>query len=155
MAAPKRKFKAKKIYSGVRTEYRAWKEWDEGDVLVFKYLGSSTNRKNKNKKDWLVEVIETFFSDKKEEKRLKPGVRLTLNSAGQFDKGMEQAEEGEILQVTYNGSQEMEGGDYAGQNAHTMELVGVDEDKGEESEDEEEEDDEEEAEEEDDEEDDL
>lgn len=136
MAAPKRKFKVRKVLSGVRTEYRAWKEWDEGDVLVFKYIGSSTNKKNKSKKDWIVEVVETFFSDKKEEKRLKPGTRLTLNSAGQFDKGMEQASEGDVLQVTYNGSQEMEGGNYAGQMAHTMEVVGVEEDDGSEGSDE-------------------
>lgn len=139
MAAPKRKFIARKVLSGVRTEYRAWKEWDEGDVIVFKYLGSSPNRKNKSKKDWLVEVVEVFLADKKEEKRLKPGTRLTLNSAGQLDKGMEQIEEGTVVQVTYNGAQEMEGGDYAGQMAHTMEVVEVEEDDGSEDSEEEEE----------------
>lgn len=140
--AKKRTFKTKKVLSGVRTEYRAWKEWDEEDVLVFKYVGSSPNKKNKSKQDWIVEVVETFFSDKKEEKRLKPGVRLTLNSAGQFDKGMEQLEIGEMAQVTYNGSQEMEGGNFKGQMAHTMEVISVEEDDGNENEEEEEEQDE-------------
>lgn len=130
MAAPKRKFKPRKVLSGVRTEYRAWKEWDEEDVIVFKLIGSSPNKKNKNKKDWIVEVVEVFFTDKKEEKRLKPGTRLTLNSAGQLDKGLEQVEEGALVQVTYNGSQEMEGGNYAGQMAHTMEVIEVSEDDG-------------------------
>lgn len=143
----KRSFKTKKLLSGVRSEYRAWKEWDEGDTLVGKLMGSSPNRKNKSKKDWLVEVVEPFFADKTEMKRLKPGTRVTLNSAGQFDKGMEQLEEGEMFQVIYNGSQEMEGGAYAGQMAHTMEVSGVYEDDG--SEDAEEESDEEEEEEED------
>lgn len=139
----KRTFKTTKVLSGVRSEFRAWKEWDEGDVLVFKLLGSSPNRKNKSKKDWLVEVIEPFFADKAEQKRCKPGARLTLNSAGQLDKGMEQLEDGAIAQVTYNGSQEMEGGAYAGQMAHTMEVVEVEEDDG--SEDSEEETDDEES----------
>lgn len=133
MAAPKRKFKPRKVLSGVRTEYRAWKEWDEDDTIVFKLIGSSQNKKNKSKKDWIVEVLEVTFTDKKEEKRLKTGTRLTLNSAGQLDKGLEQVEEGAIVQVTYNGSQEMEGGDYAGQMAHTMEVIEVDEDDGEEA----------------------
>lgn len=118
----KRTFKTKRVLSGVRSEYRAWKEWDEGDVLVFKYLGSSKNRKNPNKLDWLVEVIEPFFADKSEQKRCKEGARLTLNSAGQFDKGMDQLKVGAIAQVTYNGSHEMEGGAYAGGMAHTMEV---------------------------------
>jgi len=47
MGAAKRTFKTKKKLSGVRTEYRAWKEWDEGDVLIGKLVGSSQNRKNK------------------------------------------------------------------------------------------------------------
>ena len=126
----KRKFKTKKVLSGVKSEYRAWKEWDEGDVIVCKLLGTSQNRKNKAKKDWIVEVIEVFFSNKKDEKRLKPGTRVTLNTAGQLDKGMEQISEGAIIQITYNGSQEMTGGDYEGQSAHTMEVVEVEEDSG-------------------------
>lgn len=139
MAAPKKRtFKTTKVLSGVRSEFRAWKEWDEGDALVAKLLGSSPNRKNKSKKDWLVEVIEPFFADKAEQKRCKPGARLTLNSAGQLDKGMEQLDDGAIFQVTYNGSQEMEGGAYAGQNAHTMEVVEVEEDDGSEESEEEE-----------------
>ena len=147
MAVQKRTFKTTKVLSGVRSEFRAWKEWDEGDTLVCKLLGSSPNRKNKSKKDWLVEVVEPFFADKTEQKRLKPGVRLTLNSAGQLDKGMEQLEDGSLLQVVYNGSQEMVGGAYAGQMAHTMEVTEVEEDNGDEEEEEEEEYDDEESEE--------
>ena len=43
MSTQKRTFKTKKVLSGVRSEYRAWKEWDEGDALVGKLLGSSPN----------------------------------------------------------------------------------------------------------------
>lgn len=124
----KRKFKTKKVLSGTKTEYRAWKEWAEGDTLVCKLLGTSQNRKNKTKKDWIVEVVESFFEDKKEQKRLKPGTKVTLNTAGQLDKGMEQVEMGALIQVVYNGSVEMTGGDYEGQNAHTMEVCEVSED---------------------------
>ncbi len=136
----KRKFKTKAVLSGVRTEYRAWKEWAEGDTLVCKLIGTSQNRKAKAKKDWIVEVIEPFFEDKKEQKRLKAGTRLTLNTAGQLDKGMVQVEMGAIIQVTYNGSKVMTGGDYEGDYAHTMEVAEVESDDGsEESEDESEE----------------
>lgn len=131
--AAKRVFKTKKVLSGVRAEYRAWKEWDEGDVLVFKLVGTQQNRKNKSKVDWIIEPVEAFFSDKKEEKRIMAAKRLVLNTAGQLDKGMEQLEEGDMGQVTYNGSKEMTGGDYAGEMAHTMEVESVEEDGGDES----------------------
>jgi hypothetical protein len=134
MLNKKRQFKTKKVLSGVRTEYRAWKEWDEGDTLVAKLLGRTPNRKNKAKKDTIVEVVEPFFSDKGEMKRLKTGTRLTLNSAGQFDKGVDQLEEGAMFQVVYNGKNEMEGGEYAGQEAHAMEVTEVYEDDGSEEE---------------------
>lgn len=127
----RRKFKTTKVLSGVRTEYRAWKDWEEGDTLVCKLIGTSQNRKNKAKKDWIVESIEPFFENKKDEKRLKAGVRITLNTAGQLDKGMEQIEIGALIQVTYNGSVEMTGGDYKGENAHTMEVCEVEPDDGE------------------------
>jgi len=126
----KRVFRTKKVLSGVKSEYRAWKEWDEGDTLVCKLVGSSQNRKNKAKKDWIVEPVDAFFADKKEQKRIMASKRVTLNTAGQLDKGMEQIEEGDMIQITYNGSVEMQGGDYEGQMAHTMEVTQVEEDDG-------------------------
>ena len=125
----KRTFKTKKKLSGVKTAYRAWNEWEEGDVAICKLVGSSQNRKNKSKKDWIVTIEEAHFADKKAVKELK-GKTVTLNCAGQFDKGMEQLEMGNLFQVTYNGKKEMEGGEYAGQEAHTMEVELVEEDNG-------------------------
>ena len=125
----KRVFKTKKVLSGVRTEYRAWKEWDEGDVVIGKLIGTSKNKMGENKKDWIIEVEDAFFSDKKEQKRVI-GKNLTLNTAGQLDKGMEQLEIGAMVQVTYNGNAEMEGGKFAGKMAHKMEVIEVTEDDG-------------------------
>lgn len=142
MAGNKRVFRTKKKLSGVRTEYRAWKDWDEGDVAICKLVGTSQNRKNKAKKDWIVEMEEAMFSDKKKAKELT-GKVVTLNTAGQLDKGMEQVEIGDIVQITYNGQKEMKGGDYEGEMAHTMEVELVEEETegGEEEEEEEEEED--------------
>lgn len=127
--AQRRTFKTKKVLSGVRTEYRAWKDWDEEDVVVGELIGTTPNRKAKSKKDWIIKVVEAFFSDKKEQKRVM-GKTLTLNTAGQLDKGMEQVEMGTLIQITYNGQKEMEGGDYAGQMAHMMEVIEVEDDDG-------------------------
>jgi len=122
--AMKRTFKTKRKLSGVRSEFRSWDKWDEGDVLIGKLVGSSQNRMNKDKKDWVVQCEETFFADKKEMKRLA-GKVVTLNCAGQLDKGMEMLENGSLFQVTYNGQKEMEGGKFAGKMAHTMEVEEV------------------------------
>lgn len=126
----KRVFKTKKVLSGVQTQYRAWKDWDEGDVIICTLRGTSQNRKNKSKVDWIVEIEEAFFADKAAQKKFKPGTTLTLNCAGQLDKGMEQIEVGETVQITYNGAKEMKGGEYEGQMAHTMEVIQMAEDDG-------------------------
>jgi hypothetical protein len=132
--AAKRTFRTKKKLSGVKTEFRSWKEWDEGDVIVAKLVGDAPNKMNAEKKDWIVEVVEACFADKKEEKRVK-GKTLTLNTAGQLDKGMEQVPLGGHAQITYNGQVAMKGGNYKGKMAHTMEVELVEE-EGEESEEE-------------------
>lgn len=125
----KRVFKTKRVLSGARTIYRAWKEWDEGDIVIATFKGTSQNRKNKAKVDWIVFIEDAFFADKKEQKRVI-GNTLTLNCAGQLDNGMKQVEVGETVQVTYNGCKEMQGGDYEGQMAHLMEVITVEEDDG-------------------------
>ncbi len=139
-----RKFKTKKVLSGMRTEFRPWDSWAEGDTLIYKFIGTKENKKNEHKVDWIVEVIEAFFEDKKEQKKFKPGTKLTLNTAGQFDIGMKQAEIGDLLQVQYNGSSEMEGGKHKGAKSYLMEVVAVEEDDGSEDEESEEESEEEE-----------
>lgn len=143
MRASKTIYKSKKVLAGAKTEYRAWKEWAEGDWIVGKLVGTSPNRKNKSKKDWILEVEEVGFEDAKAAKKLKKGTKITLNCAGQLDRGMEQVGDGELVQVVYNGEGEMEGGDYAGQMAHSMEvtIVEPDSDEDEDSDEEEEDDD--------------
>lgn len=140
--AEKRTRKVKRVLSGARTEYRKWADWDEEDVIVCKFVGKTPNKKNRDRTDWIVEVSNAFFSDKSEQKRVL-GKRLTLNSAGQLDGGMEQLEIGQECQITYNGTSIMQGGEYKGQKAHLMEVceLGDDEDTSETDEDEDDQDD--------------
>lgn len=90
---------------------------------------------NYEKPNWLIEVEEAVFADEDEAEKLI-GKQIGLNSNGQLDKAMEKVEEGQYVQVTYNGKSEIEKGKYAGKEAH---LVGVDlvEVEGEEEEEEE------------------
>lgn len=116
----KRVFRSKKKISG-RCLYRAWKEWEVGDVFIGKYSGSKID--NYDKPNWLFEIVDIQFADKKEAKRLPVGERIGLNSMGMLNKAMEQVEEGDLVQVTYNGMAEIDdGGKFDGKDAHTCEV---------------------------------
>lgn len=136
--AQKRVFKSKKKLSGGRATYRAWKEWEMGDLIIGKYKGQRED--NYDKPNWLVEVIDAQFSDTKAAKKLI-GQTIGLNSNGQLNKAMEKGIETEaivegetILQVLYNGTSEIEKGKYAGKDAHLVEVDVVEEDDGSEEE---------------------
>lgn len=143
--ALKRKMKPKKKLSGVKTCYRPWKDWDEDDIILGKYSGSTPNKMSEGKKDWIFEVESVFFADKKEQKRVQGEQYITLNTSGKLDKAMAKAEEGDDIQITYKGSKKMEGGKFQGKNAHDFEIELMEEDSGdddiEDSDDEEDEDD--------------
>lgn len=127
----KRVFKTTRKLSGGRSVYRKWAEWENGDIIIGKYVGSTTDRYKKP--NWQIEVVEAFFADKKAAKNLIDK-QIGLNSSGQLDKAMAQVSEGDMVQISYNGMEEMQGGPYAGKDAH---LIGVDlvtEDGGEEEE---------------------
>ena len=145
MAAPKRKFDKvkRKVLTGGKTEYRAWKDWKEGDRLVCKLVAKQKNKKYKNKVDYVVEVLEVEFASGKEQKRIEKAERLTLNSMGQLDKAMKNVEEGDEIEIIYNGMNTIEGGDWEGSESHTCEVAligGEDEDSDDDDEDEDDED---------------
>ena len=123
----KRVFKSKKKLSGGRCTYRAWKDWEVGDYIIGQYKGSKTD--NYDKPNWLVLVEEASFADKKEAKKLE-GQVIGLNSNGMLNKAMERVEEGDMIQVMYNGTSEIEKGKYAGKDAHLVEVDLVTEDDG-------------------------
>lgn len=137
----KRVFKSKKKLSGGRCTYRAWKEWDVGDYIIGKFKGSKTD--NYDKPNWLVEVVDAAFVEHKLARKLI-GQTIGLNSSGQLNKAMEKVEEGDLIQVMYNGTSEIEKGKYAGKDAHLIEVDLVQEDVDEDDDEENEEVDEEE-----------
>lgn len=132
----KRVFKSKKKVSGGRCVYRAWKDWEIGDLVIGTYKGSKID--NYKKPNWLVEVEDAQFQNHKEGKKLM-GQVIGLNSCGQLDKAMEEVSEGDMIQVMYNGTSEIQKGKYAGKDAHLVEVDIVEEDNGDSNDDEEEE----------------
>lgn len=125
---PRRKFATKQVLSGIRTEYHSWDKWEVGDTVVGKLIGAQPNKLNPAKKDYILEVIEAFFQDNDAEKRLnKPGIKLTLNTAGMLEKGLTDVEFGTLIQVEYTGMSTISGGKYAGKESHTMQISVVEE----------------------------
>lgn len=129
----KRVFKSKKKLSGgARCVYRAWKEWEVGDIIIGVYTGSRID--NYDKPNWMLEVLDAQFASKPKTAKKLIGQTIGLNSTGQLNNAMEKVEEGQIIQVMYNGMAEMEKGKYAGKDAHQVEVDIVEEDDGSEEE---------------------
>lgn len=129
--ATKRVFKTTKKLSGGRTMYRKWAEWETGDLIICKFLAQGEDQYEKP--NWKVQVEDAQFASSKESKKYT-GQVLTLNSAGQLDKAMEKVEEGDMIQVTYQGTSVIEKGKFKGKDAHLVEVDMVVEDTGEDEE---------------------
>lgn len=134
---PKRSFKKGKTLSGGQRVYRKWSDFDEGDAVIGKYVGSSID--NYKKPSWHIEVEDAQFADKKAAKALI-GKVWGANASGKLNKAMEEVEEGTFVQITYLGKSEMQSGPYEGSDAHDIEVVELEE-EGAESDDEDEDDD--------------
>lgn len=131
--AVKRVFKSKKKLSSTRAAYRKWNEWDTGDVLIGTYKGSQTD--NYDKPNWLIEVEDAQFTDKKAAKKLNPNEDgdkniIGLNSSGKLDAAMDKVEIGDMIQVEYKGMSTIEKGKFKGKDAHDIEVDLVEEDDG-------------------------
>lgn len=139
----KRVFKSKKKLSNTMCVYRKWNEWDVGDILVAKFVKEVTDKYDKP--NWIVQVEEAFFVDKKLGAKLK-GQMLGLNSNGELDRSMKEVEAGQMIQIEYKGMERMDGGPYKGKDKHLLEVDLVteagDEDEEEETDEEEVEEDE-------------
>lgn len=132
MKEQSRVFRSKKKLTGTRAMYRPWREWEVGDIIVGKYVGSQTD--NYDKPNWLVEVASAQFVNKKDNKKFEGHV-IGLNSNGKLDKAMQKVSEGEYIQVEYKGMSEIDKGKYKGKEAHDVEVELVEEDGGEDVED--------------------
>lgn len=136
----KRVFKSKKKLSSTRANYRKWSEWDTGDILIGTYKGSQTD--SYDKPNWLIEVEDAQFGDKKAAKKLNPNADgekniIGLNSSGKLDAAMDKVEIGDMVQIEYKGMSTIEKGKYKGKDAHDIEVDLVEE-EGDEDEDEDE-----------------
>jgi hypothetical protein len=135
--ATKRIFKTSKRVSGGNSIYRSWDKWKEGDVLIATYKGEGPQDKYRHP-TFQFEVIETFFADKKAGREITNKV-VTLNHTGGFGKSMQAVEEGDTVQITYNGQNEITKGEWKGEMAHAIEVeVGDIDGEGDDSTDEEE-----------------
>lgn len=143
----KRIFKSKKKLSSVKAVYRKWSDWETGDILIGTFKGTQVDGYEKD--NYLVEVEDAQFADKKAVKKLMTvgdddeKVIIGLNHTGKLANAMKSAEVGDIIQVEYKGMEKMTKGKFKGKDVHDMDVDVVEEDDGDEDEDEDIEDDEE------------
>lgn len=117
--------------------YRNWQLWKEGDYVVGKFTGTSTD--NFGKSNYHVEVMETnqeFDPDhhyvpsrgknkgkKVFDREIKEGEVLALNGTGSLDYKMGMVNEGEVIRVSYAGMDVLpDDHQYAGSNFHIVDV---------------------------------
>jgi hypothetical protein len=119
----KRSFKVGRKVNGSKT-FRKWADWKVGDYFIGKYSEQYTDEKY-DKEVFVFEVIEAVFKDGKGAEL--EGKNLALNEMGMLAKALERVGKGEIVQVTYNGKSGIEKGKYAGKEAHSCEVLVLEE----------------------------
>lgn len=114
----KRRYQVKKQINGSQT-YRKWEEYSVGDIVIGEYIGDHVCQyKHSNPK---IKVLEAMFKDGSGEDM--EGKTLVLNACGSLTKAMEQVEEGDIIQVEYQGKNLLTKGPYAGKESHSVSLA--------------------------------
>lgn len=110
--------------------YRKWEDYTVGDIVIGKLVGYHTDQYQKQCP--IVEVLDCQF--KKDASKYQ-GKSLVLNSCGMLNKNLEQAnvQLGQIIQVEYKGTAEIEKGKFAGKDAHVLDIQLVEESSGEET----------------------
>ena len=132
---------AKKVYKVVRRAqvraeiFKKWAEWEVDDYIIGKYIGSY---QDKYKKDNFVFQIEDSSFQSVEDadgKKVKvSGKLMALNHCGSLGNQMGEVTVGELVQVTYTGKRKVKGGDFAGEDCHTVDVAFVAEEGAEDTE---------------------
>lgn len=123
----KRVFKGTKISGQGAKFWKKWTDWSEGDYIIGNYVGSKMTKFGKPA--WIFNISEATFSEDAELSDKVIGENMSLNSCGMLDKAMKLVKIGNEVQVTYQGSQKMQGGDFEGKESHLIEVINGDQEE--------------------------
>lgn len=120
---PKRVFKTKKKLTTGQKEFRKWNEYEMDDCVIGTYVGEHKDQYNKIGR--IIKVEDAQFADGSGEELA--GKNLVLNSNGMLDKAFNDndIQPGEMVQIVYKGTAEIQKGKYAGKDAHVVEVETV------------------------------
>jgi hypothetical protein len=113
----RRKYVSKKKMSG-NVNYRGWKDWDIGDIVVGKLTRFVTDKFGKQCP--VLEVEDCFFKDKKAV--VAAGDCLQLNYSKILGEGILPEHIGEIFQVELTGFHTIKNGPYKGKETPLFEI---------------------------------
>ena len=120
----RRTFKVKKKLNGPQN-YRKWSDYAIGDLILGTFVGIHEDKKY-GKEHFKMKVMDAQFKDGTGDE-FEDKI-LVLNACGSLSKAMDGVEEGQVFQVEYLGMAEMEAGNYAGKEAHSVEVSIMEED---------------------------
>lgn len=122
----KRVFRTTQQVTGFQKQFRAWKDYAIGDVVIGKIL-KETHKDKYDKFCLIIEVLDAQFKNGTGDTFV--GKNLVINSSGQIAKAQERGDlyPGQLAQFTYMGTSLMEKGKFAGADAHVIEVAIVEE----------------------------
>lgn len=122
----RRKYVSKKKIQG-DVNYRGWKDWTVGDIVIGKLLRFNKDKFGKNCP--VFEVEECFFKDKKAV--IEQGGCLQLNHSKILGETITEDLIGEVIQVELTGFHTIQNGPYKGKETPLFEIdvMGFEEDE--------------------------
>lgn len=105
--------------------YRAWKLWNEGERITGKLVGITED--TYGKPNYSIEIEEMNFEHEPEKEGYmvaEVGKVIGLNSAGSLDSKMQEVEIGDIVEITYEGTDTLpENHKYKNKECHQIDVV--------------------------------
>lgn len=102
---------------GGSKNYKAWKDWGEGDYIIGKFEKTGIQETKYGEQQWYdTNVLATSMDDVKVNKTFR------FNGNGSMDFAMEEVEPGETIRVEYEGLKTLESGNFKGKEFHAIKV---------------------------------
>lgn len=109
--------------------YRAWKFWSEGERITGKL--TSIDEDSYGKPNYTIEIEEMNFEHEPDDPghmKAEVGKLIGLNSCGSLDHKMKEVEIGDIVEITYDGTDVLpENHKYKGKEVHQVDVAVLEE----------------------------
>jgi hypothetical protein len=110
--------------------YKPWKDWENGDYIVGKYIGQSIDSFDKPNFHIELEEVSMVSAKASNGSKLEAGVILGLNASGQLVPKFDSLKVGDVVDVTYRGIESLpDNHRFKGKDCHQIDVSVLEESK--------------------------